>query len=163
MRVPGQMQHFSQDQSLVLFWRSHAGPSTEFGWCAWRLASKFRRWSVGRDCRNCQTFTASPAEPGDLPRLLAAVSPVTAAARALIPYQATPRRRWKNSLNADGRLRLNWSRAGQGSGCPCQTPWNRLNKAGRSSPGNGGVGRCENVILPRHRVRCWAGQVPSHA
>ena len=23
--------------------------------------------SLGRDCRNCQTFAASPAEPGDLP------------------------------------------------------------------------------------------------
>ena len=31
------------------------------------LPSKCRRWSPGRDCRNCQTSAASPAEPGDLP------------------------------------------------------------------------------------------------
>ena len=29
--------------------------------------SEFRRWSGGVDHRICQTFAASPAEPGDLP------------------------------------------------------------------------------------------------
>ena len=29
--------------------------------------SEFRRWSGGVDRRICQTFAASPAEPGELP------------------------------------------------------------------------------------------------
>jgi hypothetical protein len=37
------------------------------------LAARVRSFvggSLGRDCRNCQTFPASPAEPGELPWLL---------------------------------------------------------------------------------------------
>ena len=48
----------------------HSDPSTGFPFaCLAALGSESRRWTEGVDPRICQTFAASPAEPGELPYL----------------------------------------------------------------------------------------------
>src|SRR5215470_14729682 len=77
--APVQVQDSSLDQSLVVFYvyrlfaqallrRSIDGISFV---CLAAHVRSLVGGSLGRDRRNCQTFAASPAEPGDLPWLLA--------------------------------------------------------------------------------------------
>jgi hypothetical protein len=71
---------------------SHTRPSTESPSRAWRLTS--RNFIDGRPLyspsysRNCRTPTASPAEPGDLPWLLARSSPLAPLCAQRIPAVA---------------------------------------------------------------------------
>src|SRR5215470_14272426 len=76
--APVQVQDSSLDQSLVVFYvyrlfaqallrRSIDGISFV---CLAAHVRSLVGGSLGRDRRNCQTFAASPAEPGDLPWLL---------------------------------------------------------------------------------------------
>src|SRR6266849_1703938 len=50
--------------------RSHDRPSSNFISCAWWSRSEV---SAMGDRRKCQTYTASPAEPGGLPVMLASI------------------------------------------------------------------------------------------
>ena len=53
----------------------HSDPSTGFPFaCLAALGSESRRWTEGVDPRICQTFAASPAEPGELPYLFRQLS-----------------------------------------------------------------------------------------
>src|SRR5215470_13251733 len=80
--APVQVQDSSLDQSLVVFYvyrlfaqallrRSIDGISFV---CLAAHVRSLVGGSLGRDRRNCQTFAASPAEPGDLPWLLGLVT-----------------------------------------------------------------------------------------
>ena len=61
----------------------HSDPSTGFPFaCLAALGSESRRWTEGVDPRICQTFAASPAEPGELPYVFREEGPL--AARAYI-------------------------------------------------------------------------------
>jgi hypothetical protein len=55
---------------LLIHLRALRSPIVVHRWGSVRVLggsrSKFRRWALGRDCMKCQTFVASPAEPGDL-------------------------------------------------------------------------------------------------
>src|SRR5262249_1775591 len=83
--VAAQVQVLLRISTSYLLGRSHAGPST-----VRELAVRvrgFAGWELGRDCRNCQTLTASPAEPGGLPLVLA---PWPIPAAATLPGVSPP-------------------------------------------------------------------------